>query len=38
MAQIVVTGQRAVPQRTQALGFAFAHPQLDEALRSALAD
>ena len=38
MAQIVITGQRAVPQRTQALGFSFAHSKLDEALRSALAD
>lgn len=37
MAQIVITGQRAVPQRTQALGFSFAHSELDEALRSALA-
>ena len=37
MAQIVITGQRAVPQRTQALGFGFAHSELDEALRSALA-
>jgi uncharacterized protein (TIGR01777 family) len=37
MAQIVVTGQRVVPERTRALGFRFAHPELDEALRSALA-
>ena len=37
MAQIVVTGQRAVPERTRALGYRFAHPELDEALRSALA-
>jgi len=37
MAEIVTTGQRAVPRRTQALGFAYAHPDLDEALRSALA-
>jgi uncharacterized protein (TIGR01777 family) len=37
MADIVVTGRRAVPERPQALGFAYAHPQLDEALRSALA-
>jgi uncharacterized protein (TIGR01777 family) len=36
MAEIVVTGQRAVPQRTQALGYRFAHPELDEALRHAL--
>jgi uncharacterized protein (TIGR01777 family) len=37
MAQIVVNGQRVVPERTRALGFRFAHPELDEALRSALA-
>jgi uncharacterized protein (TIGR01777 family) len=36
MAEIVTTGQRAVPQRALALGHAYAHPQLDEALRSAL--
>ena len=37
MADIVVHGQRAVPERPLALGFAFAHPRLDEALESALA-
>jgi uncharacterized protein (TIGR01777 family) len=37
MAEIVTEGQRAVPERPQALGFTFAHPDLDEALRSALA-
>jgi uncharacterized protein (TIGR01777 family) len=37
MADIVVNGQRAVPARTQALGYSFRHPDLDEALRSALA-
>ena len=36
MAEIVTEGQRAVPERTRALGYAFAHPDLDEALRSAL--
>jgi uncharacterized protein (TIGR01777 family) len=36
MAEIVTTGQRAVPQRALALGHAYAHPDLDEALRSAL--
>jgi len=36
MAEIVTTGQRAVPQRALALGYGYAHPQLDEALRSAL--
>lgn len=37
MEQIVTTGQRAVPRRALELGYAFEHPQLDEALRSALA-
>ncbi|HYM59145.1 MAG TPA: TIGR01777 family oxidoreductase [Solirubrobacteraceae bacterium] len=37
MAVIVTTGQRAVPRRTQDLGYSFAHPDLDEALRAALA-
>ena len=37
MADIVVNGQRAIPERPLALGFAFAHPRLDEALESALA-
>jgi len=36
MAEIVTTGQRAVPERTQALGYTFAQPDLDAALRSAL--
>jgi uncharacterized protein (TIGR01777 family) len=34
MAEIVVTGQRAVPERALALGFRHAHPELDEALSS----
>jgi NAD dependent epimerase/dehydratase family enzyme len=37
MAEIVTTGQRVVPRRAQEHGYAFAHPDLDEALRSALA-
>ena len=37
MADVVVHGQRAVPERAQALGFTYAHPELEEALRSALA-
>ena len=37
MAEIVTEGQRAVPRRPLALGFAFRHPDLDEALRAALA-
>jgi len=36
MAEVVTTGQRAVPERPLALGYAFAHTDLDEALRSAL--
>ncbi|MGI8511718.1 MAG: TIGR01777 family oxidoreductase [Solirubrobacteraceae bacterium] len=36
MAEIVTTGQRAVPTRPLALGYAFAHPQLDEALEATL--
>ena len=36
MADVVLTGQRAVPRRTLELGYAFRHPQLEEALRSIL--
>ena len=36
MAVIVTAGQRALPERAHALGFDFAHADLDEALRSAL--
>jgi len=36
MAEIVTEGQRAVPERPLALGFTFAHPDLDEALRETL--
>jgi NAD dependent epimerase/dehydratase family enzyme len=36
MAEIVTEGQRALPRRTQALGYTFHHTELDEALRSAL--
>ena len=36
MAVIVTEGQRAVPRRALDLGYVFAHPDLDEALRSAL--
>jgi uncharacterized protein (TIGR01777 family) len=38
MAKLVVEGQRALPRRTLELGYAFAHPDLDEALRSALGE
>lgn len=36
MAEIVTTGRRAVPRRVVELGYAFRHPELDEALASAL--
>jgi hypothetical protein len=36
MAEIVTRGHRVVPRRTQELGYAFRHPDLDEALASAL--
>ena len=36
MAEIVVKGQRAVPQRTTALGYRHQHPDLDQALKAAL--
>jgi uncharacterized protein (TIGR01777 family) len=36
MAEIVTKGQRVVPRRAQELGYAFEHPDLDEALRSTL--
>jgi uncharacterized protein (TIGR01777 family) len=36
MAEIVTEGRRAVPARARELGFEFRHPDLDEALRSAL--
>jgi hypothetical protein len=38
MAEIVTEGQRAVPRRPLELGYHFAHPDLDEALRDALTD
>ncbi len=36
MSEIVTEGQRAVPKRALAQGYAFKHPDLDEALASAL--
>lgn len=38
MAEMVTTGQRAVPQRTLDGGYAYAHPDLDAALADALRD
>jgi uncharacterized protein len=37
MAEIVTSGARVVPAKALVLGYEFAHPQLEEALRSALA-
>ena len=36
MAEIVTTGQRAVPKRALELGYEFRHPDLDAALRDAV--
>jgi uncharacterized protein len=36
MAQVVLEGSRVVPARLEAAGHAFAHPQLEPALRAAL--
>jgi uncharacterized protein (TIGR01777 family) len=36
MAQIVTTGQRVRPAKLQQLGYRFAHPELEEALRDVL--
>ena len=36
MAEIVTKGQRVVPRRTLEYGYAYKHPDLDEALRAAL--
>jgi uncharacterized protein len=38
MAQIVTTGARVLPARALVLGYEFRHPQLEPALRAALAD
>jgi len=36
MSEIVIEGQRALPRRTRELGYEWRHPELDEALASAL--
>ena len=36
MAEIVTTGARVMPAKALVLGYHFRHPELDEALRSAL--
>lgn len=38
IAEALLTGQRAVPEKALALGFAFRYPSIDEALPVALAD
>jgi uncharacterized protein (TIGR01777 family) len=38
MSEIVTSGARVVPAKALMLGYAFRHPDLDEALRSALSD
>jgi ribose/xylose/arabinose/galactoside ABC-type transport system permease subunit len=38
LAMLVTDGQYAVPRRATELGYRHEHPQLDEALRSALRD
>jgi NAD dependent epimerase/dehydratase family enzyme len=35
MAEIVTTGQRAVPARLEELGYSFRRPELEAALRAA---
>ena len=37
MAEIVTTGARVMPAKALVLGYEFRHPELDEALGSALA-
>jgi NAD dependent epimerase/dehydratase family enzyme len=37
MAQIITTGARAVPAKPLVLGYEFRHPDLEQALRSAIA-
>jgi uncharacterized protein (TIGR01777 family) len=37
MAEILITGARVMPAKALVLGYHFAHPELDEALRAALA-
>lgn len=36
MAQMVTTGQRALPERLESLGYRFRHPELEAALRDVL--
>jgi hypothetical protein len=36
MAEIVTTGQRVIPKRLEELGFSFAHPEIEPALRDVM--
>jgi hypothetical protein len=36
MAEVITKGQRVLPRRTQELGYAFRHTEVEAALRSAL--
>ncbi len=36
MAEIVTTGARVLPAKSLMLGYSFSHPEVQEALRSAL--
>ncbi len=36
MADVVVTGQRVLPEKAQELGYTFKHPELSEALRASV--
>lgn len=36
MADLVINGQRAIPERTRALGYEYSHPRLEEALKVAV--
>jgi hypothetical protein len=38
LAEYLLEGRRVVPARLRALGFAWKHPALDEALAAALAE
>jgi NAD dependent epimerase/dehydratase family enzyme len=38
MAEIVTTGQRAVPAKLRQLGYEFRHPEIELALRDVLGD
>ena len=37
LSDVLLTGQRAMPDKAQALGYTFRHPTLEPALRAVLA-